>query len=95
MENLKNLVAKAKNLGIKSKVAITTACVMGVGSVQAFAVDEPVVSTPQIDWSSMGSAVNSNFNAAATALIPVGVGIFAFMLGIGFGPKIIKKFTGR
>lgn len=92
-EKLKNLVVSTK-----AKVMVGTALigttVMTV-SASAAEVVPPTYTAPTIEWGTMGQQILSYFNSASTALLPVGAIIFGAMLAYSFGPKIVKKFTGR
>lgn len=91
-EKLKNLVVSTK-----AKVMVGTALIgTTVMTVSASATEgAPVYTPPTIPWETMGQQILSYFNSASTALLPVGAIIFGAMLGYTFGPKIVKKFTGR
>ena len=91
---------KEKILNLKENAKLK---ILGVSSCGAIAFLMPTIAhaetaTPTavtIDWSSMGKTVLDYFNGALSDLLPIGVIIFAAMLGISFGPKIIKKLAGR
>lgn len=84
---------KEKILKHKNKIvalgsgALCTLCT----SVPCFAAEETPAAS--VDWSSAGSTITSQFNGAMTTLLPVGIGIFATLAAIGFGPKIFKKIA--
>lgn len=60
-------------------------------SASADEVTTPVTSFPIT--ADMLSGVTEGFNSAVAIAVPVGVAIMAVMIGIGFVPKLIKKFT--
>lgn len=92
-EKLKNLV-----ISTKAKVMVGSALIgTTVMSVTASAAEvvPPTYTAPTIDFSQMGTQILNYFSQASAQLLPVGAIIFGAMLAYTFGPKIVKKFTGR
>lgn len=86
-EKVQNFISSAK--GKVAVIGTTVATTMMVG-VNAFAADEYVSA---VDYTQMSTAVKGEWNAANSALLPVGIMIFVGMLAYTLGPKIIKRWT--
>lgn len=84
---------KVSNMGAKTKVAITTACVMGASAVPAFAVEgEPVTpKIPVVDWSPVGNAITSGFDSVMAVMMGVAVTVVGGFALFKLGKKGVNK----
>lgn len=91
-EKLLLLKDKVSNLGTKSKVAITTCCVMGASSVSAFAaVGDVTPSIPNVDWTPVAEAIKSGFATIMGVAMGVAVTVYGGFALFKLGKKALNK----
>lgn len=72
--------------------AAAAAGTMALGVVPAFASD---TTTPGVAITTdMLQPVVTSTTANLAVIIPIGIGLFAILLGVGLVPRVIKMFTG-
>lgn len=89
-EKLLLLKDKVSNLGTKSKVAITTCCIMGAGAVPAFAT-ESSPSVPVVDWSPVAEAIKTGFATIMGVAMGVAVTVYGGFALFKLGKKALNK----
>lgn len=90
-EKLLLLKDKVSNLGTKSKVAITTCCVMGASAVPAFAVEPEAPAVPVVDWSPVAEAIKSGFGTIMGVAMGVAVTVYGGFALFKLGKKALNK----
>lgn len=78
--------------GKVATVITSSAVILGTALPLSASADE-VTTTSFPITADMLSGVTQGFNSAVAIAVPVGVSIMAIIIGIGFVPKLIKKFT--
>lgn len=85
---MKSGVAVKTGFAKRAVFLMMTLALLVCMSLPAFAADgDPVVTTEML------SPILDSITANVGVIIPVGIGIFAIVLGIRFIPRIFKMFT--